>query len=185
MHQVLAFDGLHSTWSVLLTCVVYLGDIIGFDRTFDEHLLRLREVFGRIRDANRKLKPSKCSLFQRSVYFLGHVVSEAGLSMQNESTEAIRDWPPCRSLTEVRAFMSTFCYYRRFVKYFSSIAASLFGLIKRSRVHLDYRMPGSIRRIENEADFGSDTSFAERQRNLRRGLRRLQFRFRSCVIAGT
>ena len=84
-----------------LTCLVYLDDIIVFGRTFDEQLVRLREVFGRIRDANLKLKPSKCSLMQRSVSFLGHVVSEAGLSMQNEKIEVIRDWPVCRSLTEL------------------------------------------------------------------------------------
>ena len=80
---------------------------------------------------NLKLKPSKCSLFQRSVSFLGHMVSEAGLSMQSEKIEAIRDWPPCRSLTEVRAFMGTCGYYRRFVKDFSAIAAPLFALMKK------------------------------------------------------
>ena len=76
-----------------MTCLVYLDDIIVFGRTFDEQLVRLREVFGRKRDANLKLKPSKCSLMQRRVSFLGHVVSEAGLSIQNEKIEAIRGWP--------------------------------------------------------------------------------------------
>ena len=53
-----------------ITCLVYLDDIIIFGRTFDEQLVRLREVFGRIRQANLKLKPTKCSLFSRSVSFL-------------------------------------------------------------------------------------------------------------------
>jgi len=64
-----------------ITCLVYLDDISIFGRTFDEHLVRLREVFGRIRQANLKLKLTKCSLFRRSVSFLGHVVSEAGIAM--------------------------------------------------------------------------------------------------------
>jgi len=114
-----------------MTCLVYLDDIIVFGRTFDEQLVRLREVFGRIQQANIKLKPTKCSLFRRSVFFLGHVVSEKGIAMQTEKVQAIRDWPPCRNLTELRAFLGTAGYYRRFVKNFSTLAAPLFGLMKK------------------------------------------------------
>jgi len=74
-----------------LTRLVYLDDIIIFGRTFEEQLERLREVFGRIRQANLKLKPTKCSLFRRSVSFLGHIVSGAGIAMQKEKVQANRD----------------------------------------------------------------------------------------------
>ena len=56
-----------------MTCLVYLDDIIIFGKSFEEQLARLREVFSRIRSANLKLKPIKCSLFRRSVSFLGHI----------------------------------------------------------------------------------------------------------------
>jgi len=78
-----------------------------------------------------KLKPSKCSLCQRSVKFLGHVVSEHGIAMQDEKIAAIRDWPPCRNVTEVKAFMRLSGYYRRFVKDFSLVASPLYGLTKK------------------------------------------------------
>jgi len=71
-----------------IACLVYLDDIIVFGRTFDEQLIRLREVFGRIRQANLKLKPTKFSLFRRSVAFLGHVVSEKGIAIQTEKFQA-------------------------------------------------------------------------------------------------
>ena len=95
-------------------------------------MVRLDEVFGRLRQANLKLKPTKCSLFQRKVEFLGHVVSKDGITMQEEKISAIRDWPPCRTLTEVRAFMGLSGYYRRFVKDFSVIASPLYGLMKKN-----------------------------------------------------
>ena len=76
-----------------LTCLVYLDDIIVFGRTFDEQLERLDEIFSRLRQANLKLKPSKCSLFRRQVEFLGHVVSEKGIAMQNDKVEVVRNWP--------------------------------------------------------------------------------------------
>jgi len=86
-----------------MTCLVYLDHIIIFGRSFDEQLARLQEVFSRIRSANLKLKPSKCSLFRRSVSLLGHVVSEHGISMQSEKVRAIRYWPPCDNFTELLA----------------------------------------------------------------------------------
>ena len=70
-----------------LICLVYLDDVIVFGRRFDEELHRLDEVFAPLRGAKLKLKPSKCSLFQRSVEFLGHVVSEAGTAMQDKKDQ--------------------------------------------------------------------------------------------------
>ena len=52
-------------WS---SCLVYLDDIIVYGKTIEEHLTRLAEVFTRFREANLKIKPSKCHLLQKSVY---------------------------------------------------------------------------------------------------------------------
>jgi len=48
---------------------------------------------------------------------------------QDEKIAAIRDWPPCRSVTRVRAFMGLSGYYRRFVKDLSLVASPLYGLM--------------------------------------------------------
>lgn len=54
--------------------LVYLDDVIVFGKTFEEELGRLEEVLQRLRDANLKLSPKKCLLFQHEVPFLGHIV---------------------------------------------------------------------------------------------------------------
>lgn len=48
-----------SQWT---TCLVYL-DYIVFGLTFQEHFLYLDEVLSKLRQANLKVKPSKCNLF--------------------------------------------------------------------------------------------------------------------------
>jgi len=53
------------------------------------------------------------------------------IAMQPENIEAIRTWPRCRNVTEVRAFMGTDGYYRRFIKDFSVIASPLYELLKK------------------------------------------------------
>ena len=51
--------------------------------------------------------------------------------MQPEKVQAIRDWPPFRTLAELRAFLGTCGYYRRFVKDFSTVAAALYALTQK------------------------------------------------------
>jgi len=110
-----------------ITRLVYLDDIIIFCKSFEEQLARLRKVFSRIRSTNLKLKPTKCSLFCCSVSFLGDIVSEQGISMQPKKVQAIRDWPPCRTLTKLRPFFGTCGYYRQFINNFSTVAAPLYA----------------------------------------------------------
>ena len=52
--------------------------------TFEESIIRLELVFRQLSEAYLKLKPSKCILFQHSVKFLGHIVSEEGVSTDPE-----------------------------------------------------------------------------------------------------
>ena len=41
-------------------CIIYLDDVIVFSKTPEEHLLRLRAVFEKLKQVGLKLKPSKC-----------------------------------------------------------------------------------------------------------------------------
>ena len=49
----------------LIYCLIYLDDIIMFSWPAEEHLHRLCMVFDQFWEYNLKLKPSKCSFFQR------------------------------------------------------------------------------------------------------------------------
>ena len=60
-------------------CLTYLDDVIVIGKSMEEHNQNLVKVFDRLRVAGLKLKPTKCKLAQRSVEYLGHVVSEEGV----------------------------------------------------------------------------------------------------------
>ena len=121
-------SGLH-----LDVCLVYLDDIVVFSKTIEEHVERLVRVLGRLRSAGLKLKPEKCRLMQRSVSFLGHVVSDRGIATDPEKTRMVSEWPVPVSVKEVRSFLGLTGYYRRFVKNYASIAAPLHTLTKKDQ----------------------------------------------------
>lgn len=117
------------------TCLVYLDDIIVMGKTFDAHLKNLAEVLQRISSAGLKLSVKKCALFQKEVKYLGHRVTAAGISTDEDKIRAVKDWPRPQNLHELRSFLGLCTYYRRFVPNFASIAASLHELTKKSRTY--------------------------------------------------
>ena len=115
-------------WEILL---VYLDDLIIFGKSIPEEITRLRQVFQRLRQANLKLKASKCHLFRTQVSYLGHEVSSEGVSTQQDKIEAIRTWPTPTNVSEVRSFLGLASYYRRFVEGFARIAKPLHQLTEK------------------------------------------------------
>lgn len=113
-------------------CLVYLDDVVVFGKNFSETLINLQEVLTCFQDANLRLKPSKCCLFQESVTFLGHRISREGVSCDPEKLEVIKKWPECRNVREVRSFLGISSYYRRFIKGFADIAAPLVNLTRKA-----------------------------------------------------
>ena len=79
---------LHLNW-----CIIYLDDIIVFSRTPEEHIHRLRAVFEKLKAAGLKLKPSKCDFFKKEIKYLGHVVSEQGVSTDPDKIKLSQNGP--------------------------------------------------------------------------------------------
>jgi hypothetical protein len=107
------------TWDI---CLVYLDDVIVFSRSLDDHMQRLEHVFKRIHDAKLKIKYEKCKFLQSEVCFLGFVINCKGIESDKRKTEAIRNWNRPRNVKQLRSFLGTCSYYRKFVNKFSCIA---------------------------------------------------------------
>ena len=111
--------------------LVYLDDLVAYGQTWDGALKITRMVFQELREANLKLKPSKCFLMREEVDYLGHRVTGHGVYPGASKVEAVRHWPAPATVDEVRSFLGLTGYYRKFVKDYAEKAVPLTMLLKK------------------------------------------------------
>ena len=115
------------TWH---TCLVYLDDIIVFSATFKEHLVQLRQVLDRLKQANIRLKLPKCTFCADTVEYLSHVVSDKGVLPNPKKVKRLQGMAPPVNVSEVRSFLGLAEYYRRFVCNFAETTSPITQLLK-------------------------------------------------------
>lgn len=113
------------------TCLIYVDDIIIFANSFEQHLERLDVILEKIKAAGLKISPKKCKLLQPQVKFLGHLVQEKGISPDPAKTKMVDTWPQPKCVREVRSFLGTVSYYRKFIRGFATIAKPLHRLTEK------------------------------------------------------
>ena len=74
------------------SALIYIDDIIIFSKSIDEHLTHLEEVFRRLREANVKLNPKKCSFVKQRSEYLGHVVTPEGIFPDPSKVEVVEEF---------------------------------------------------------------------------------------------
>ena len=110
------------------TVLIYLDDILVFSNSEREHVGHVKEVLSRLRDNRLLAKLEKCKFHIRSVEFLGYIVSDKGVSIAQEKVATILDWPKPTKRRELKSFLGTANFNRKFVANYSAIVAPLLAL---------------------------------------------------------
>jgi hypothetical protein len=67
----------------------------------------------------------------KKVPFLGHILSENGVSVDPSKVQEVMDWKAPTTVSEVRSFLGLAGYYRRFIADFSKIAKPMTSLLQK------------------------------------------------------
>lgn len=95
--------------------VVHMDDIVIFGKNIKEHDNRLHNVLKSLKDHGITLNKKKCQFALTELKFLGHIIGENGVKADPELIEAIKEFrPPC-SVTEVRQFLGMVNQITKFV----------------------------------------------------------------------
>jgi hypothetical protein len=67
------------------------------------------------------------------VSFLGHIISNGGISVDPAKVKEIVGWKIPSSVTEIQSFLGLTCYYRCFIEVFSKIAKPMTSLLEKEK----------------------------------------------------
>ena len=110
----------------------YLDDLVVFSNSWQEHLSQLRTVLNRIKEAGLTVKVGKCQFGTSKCVYLGHTVGNGSVEPELTKLQAVKTFPLPETKRQVRGFLGLTGYYRRFIPDYSSRAAPLTDLTRKS-----------------------------------------------------
>ena len=105
--------------------LIYIDDILIYSKNFEDHKKKVDLVLNKLRQHGLKIRLKKCQFLRQEVKYLGHVVSSEGVKTNPEKIRAIAEWPIPRTEDELRSFVATCGYYRRYIKHFAQVSTPL------------------------------------------------------------
>ena len=107
-------------------------DIIVHGETHDEHDGRLREVLRRLSEHGLTLNKDKCQFSMSELTFMGHVLSEKGVSVEDDKVRAVAEFRGPKNALVVRSFPGLVNFSARFIRNLSTLSGPLRKLTKKS-----------------------------------------------------
>jgi hypothetical protein len=91
--------------------VVFIDDILIFSKNEEEHDEHLRLVLQKLRENQLYAKLSKCEFWLKEVSFLGHIISEGGISVDPSKVKDVLSWNTPQNVLDIRSFLGLAGYY--------------------------------------------------------------------------
>jgi len=110
---------------------VFVDDVLVRIETEEEHNEIVEEMLRRLEENDLYVKPEKCAWKVQKVNFLGVVMGQGKIEMEEDKMAGVLNWPVPKTARDVRKFLGLANYYRRFVKDFTKLAQFLNNLMKK------------------------------------------------------
>jgi len=99
--------------------MVYLDDILIFGTYLKEYRQLVKEVLKRLQFNDLYTKAEKCFFEQSSIKYLGVIISENKVQMDEEKLSGVLEWPVPTKVKQVQAFLGFANFYCRFIENFA------------------------------------------------------------------
>jgi len=104
---------------------VFVDDVLVGTDSEEGHDEIVAEVLKRLEENDLYVKPEKCSWKTNKVNFLGVVMGQGKIEMEEDKVAGVLNWTTPRTVRDVRKFLGLANYYRRFIKNFAALAKPL------------------------------------------------------------
>jgi hypothetical protein len=95
--------------------VVYLDDILIFNRTWEENLEHIKQVLGTLQQHKLYANLEKCSFDMHMIQYLGYNVENQGVHVDPTKNQVIYNWSVPKTMIKLCSFLGLANFYRRFV----------------------------------------------------------------------
>jgi len=112
--------------------ITYIDDVLIHSPDVGSHWQHLQAALLRLRQHNLKLNLRKCVFAATRVPYLGHILTDQGIIPGADKTQALRETPLPRTVSEVRAFLGLANYFRGYIRNFARRAGPLYALTKKA-----------------------------------------------------
>jgi len=110
---------------------VFVDDVLIGTETEKGHDKIVKEVLRRLEKNNLYVKPEKCAWKVQKVNFLGVVMGQEKIEIEEEKVVGVFNWSIPKMVRDVRKFLGLANYYRQFVKDFAKLARPLNNLMRK------------------------------------------------------
>lgn len=107
----------------------YLDDILVASENEANHKQHVEEILRRLEDSHLSIKLDKCQFGQEKITFLGHLITPEGFQPLPDKVEAIKRVPLPLTVKDLKSFLATLNFYRRFLPNAVSYQEVLLSLI--------------------------------------------------------
>jgi transposase InsO family protein len=107
----------------------YLDDILIASVNIEEHKKHLEQVLKQLEDSHLSINLDKCQFGLEKITFLGHLITSEGFRPLPEKVDAINRIPLPNLVRELKSFLATLNFYRRFLPHALSYQNILLTLI--------------------------------------------------------
>jgi hypothetical protein len=98
-----------------------------------EHLTNVHHILHRLRCAGTTISAKKLFVAVPEVVILEHKCTYEGCMPDDSKMAKIHDWPPCKNVTDIRAFLGIMGYMRIWIKNYSTITCPLHNLTHKNQ----------------------------------------------------
>ncbi|KAM9996527.1 hypothetical protein ACTFIZ_002337 [Dictyostelium cf. discoideum] len=110
--------------------LAYVDDIVIFSDSFEEHTEHLNKLLEKLRLNKIYLSVNKCKFYEKEIEFVGHVLTSEGIKVRDSKVDAILRMPEPVTVKQVRAFIGSCNYYKKFIRNFTELTYRLTELTK-------------------------------------------------------
>jgi hypothetical protein len=108
--------------------IIYLDDILIYSQDLTSYKNHVQEVLRHLHKHWLYAKHEKCEFHSTSMEYLGYLLFLDGLTMSNETVQAIVDWPEPQKVKDIQSFLRFANFYCQFIYNYLDIVVLLIQL---------------------------------------------------------